>query len=103
MSKGCDMSNESNESNEGTGAYMSASAVAEHIGVSPKAFRRFVREYVKGKGGRVGQDTPGRGGRYAFERDSIDAIAAAYEAWSGRAGAMLITFDAADDASEGDA
>lgn len=74
---------------------MSAKDVAGEIGVSPKAFRRFVREYVRSNG--AGDTLPGRGGRYAFEADNLDAIADAYHAWATRSHVSLITFGVPDD------
>lgn len=77
-------------------ANVSAKDVAEHIGVSPKAFRRFMRAYVTSKGGSVGQDTPGRGGRYSFDEGALDNIALAYRAWASRSGSMHFDASAFD-------
>lgn len=52
-----------------------ATELADEIGVSPKAFRSFVRSMVRSNGGKVGEQTPGSGGRYRFECDEADADA----------------------------
>jgi hypothetical protein len=52
-----------------------ATEIADAIGVNPKAFRSFVRSTVRSNGGKVGEQTPGSGGRYAFDDDGIDADA----------------------------
>lgn len=46
-----------------------ATELADEIGVAPKAFRSFVRSMVRANGGKVGEQTPGSGGRYRFECD----------------------------------
>lgn len=51
---------------------MSASEIADYIGVSAKAFRSFMRSHVKSQGGTVGVETPGSGARYRFECDDAD-------------------------------
>lgn len=78
-------------------AMLSAKDVAAQIGTDPKTFRRFVRAHVKNIGGAVGVDTPGRGGRYAFDADEIGAIADAFNAWRTSANAMHISFAVSDD------
>lgn len=82
-------------------ATISAKEAAEAIGTDPKTLRRFVRSYVKAKGGEVGQDTPGRGGRYAFEEDELPRMQDAFHAWQAKGGRMLVTFsdESADDES----
>ena len=52
-----------------------ATELADAIGVNPKAFRSFVRSMVRNNGGKVGEQTPGSGGRYRFECDDDDADA----------------------------
>jgi hypothetical protein len=52
-----------------------ATELADAIGVQPKAFRSFVRSMVRTQGGKVGEQTPGSGGRYRFECDDDDESA----------------------------
>ena len=58
-----------------------ATEIADAIGVSPKAFRSFVRSSVRNLGGKVGVETTGSGGRYAFECDADASDDAAIDAF----------------------
>jgi hypothetical protein len=57
-----------------------ATELADEIGVAPKAFRSFVRSMVRANGGKIGEATPGSGGRYRFEcdDDGVDAFIASW-------------------------
>jgi hypothetical protein len=57
-----------------------ATELADAMGVAPKAFRSFVRSMVRANGGKVGEATPGSGGRYRFEcdDDDVDAFVASW-------------------------
>lgn len=81
-------------------ANLSAKDVALVLDVDAKTFRRFVRSYVKSNGGSVGTDTPGRGGRYAFDEDEIDAIRDAFGAWRTQRNGMTISFVTQDEGAE---
>lgn len=61
---------------------LSAKEVAEALGTTPKRFRRFLRSEVKEAGGTIGEDTPGKGGRYSFEAKEVRSIQKRYEKWS---------------------
>jgi hypothetical protein len=91
-----------------------ATEIADAIGVNPKAFRSFVRSTVRSNGGKVGEQTPGSGGRYAFDDDGIDADAfiaswsAAYRAHARTNNTRTVTLASlgvpmVDDAPEDDA
>ena len=90
-----------------------ATEIADAIGVNPKAFRSFVRSMVRANGGKVGENTPGSGGRYRFEcnDDDVEAFvarwAAAYRSHARTNNTRAITLESligADDAiDEGDA
>lgn len=80
---------------------LSAKDVAMLLDVDAKTFRRFVRSYVKRVGGVIGEDTPGRGGRYAFDESEMDAIRDAFNAWRTTRSGMLISFVSDDE--DGDA
>ena len=49
-----------------------ATEIADELGVNPKAVRSFVRSIVRSNGGKVGEQTPGSGGRYAFDDEGSD-------------------------------
>lgn len=68
------------------------------IGTDPKTFRRFVREYVRGIG--AGESLPGRGGRYVFDADEAEHIAAQYAAWRTSRGTSRITFGTGEDVTD---
>jgi hypothetical protein len=61
---------------------VTASDVAALIGVHPKTFRRFMRARVTAKGGQVGVDTPGSGGRYAIPAAEVDDLVEAFAEWA---------------------
>ena len=82
---------------------LSAKEVASVLDTDPKTFRRFVRSHVRGIGGTVGQDTPGRGGRYSFDADDMPAIADAFKAWRTGGGSMLVRFGTDTNADETEA
>jgi hypothetical protein len=77
--------------------FLSAKDVASALDVDAKTFRRFVRSYVKKNGGTVGQDTPGRGGRYAFDEGEMDAIRDAFIAWRSTRSGLHVSFLAIDE------
>lgn len=78
----------------GTIVAMSATELADAIGVDPKAFRSFYRKYAKAHG----LSTPGSGGRYKFNvrrtnDDTPDDVTAWGEAYADHArthGAVVI-------------
>jgi len=53
-------------------AVWTATEIADELGVNAKAFRSFVRSIVRANGGKVGENTPGSGGRYAFDDDGME-------------------------------
>lgn len=54
--------------------------VALEIGTTGRLLRRFIRSEVVDAGGTVGEETPGKGGRYSFTRDEADELIERYEA-----------------------
>ena len=56
--------------------------LAEDFGVSTKTLRRFLRSQVVASGGTVGEDTPGKGKRYSFEKTEVPKIRKDFKAWS---------------------
>jgi hypothetical protein len=61
---------------------VTASAVAKLLDVDPKVFRRFMRARITAKGGQVGVDTPGSGGRYAIPADEVNDLMEAFADWA---------------------
>jgi len=80
--------------------FLSAKDVAIQLDVDAKTFRRFVRAYVKRLGGTIGADTPGRGGRYAFDESEMDAIRDAFIAWRTTRSGMHVSFVSADESGD---
>ena len=56
--------------------------VCEKIGCEPRQFRKFLRKEVTEAGGTVGEDTPGKGGRYSFEAREVNKLQRRFEAWN---------------------
>jgi predicted transcriptional regulator len=54
--------------------------VAEEIGTTGRLLRRFLRAEVVEAGGKVGEDTPGKGKRYSFTREEANDLIERYEA-----------------------
>lgn len=65
------------EAPEAPGAY-SVEALAERVGASQKDVRRWLRARVRDAG--RGDILPGKGGRYAFDGATLEALARAYGA-----------------------
>lgn len=61
---------------------LSAKEVAEELGTTAKRFRSFLRSEVKAAGGIVGEDTPGKGGRYSFEQKEVRSLKKRFDAWA---------------------
>lgn len=61
---------------------MDTKEMAELVGTSPKNLRKFLRSQVKEAGGTIGEDTPGKGKRYTFEKKEVKTIKSQFAAWS---------------------
>jgi len=59
---------------------LSVKDVAEEIGTTPRLLRKFIRAEAVEAGGKVGEDTPGKGGRYSFTPEEAEALRERYEA-----------------------
>jgi predicted transcriptional regulator len=55
--------------------------VAEEIGTTARLLRKFLRAETVEAGGKVGEDTPGKGGRYSFTREEADELQERFEAY----------------------
>jgi len=76
---------------------MTATEMADAIGVSPKAFRSFWRSFIRSNGGTVGADTPGSGKRYNFtnvDDAMIESVRAAYASHRRTNGAVTVDLSA---------
>lgn len=65
---------------EETEETLTVKEVAEEIGTTGRLLRRFIRSLVVEAGGKVGEDTPGKGKRYAFSREEADELIQLWEA-----------------------
>lgn len=71
-------------STESPVTYLGITALVEATGANGKDIRRWLRSATKAVG--AGDTLPGKGGRYAFTPDQVDALAAAYRAGKARQG-----------------
>lgn len=56
--------------------------ICEKIGCEPRQFRKFLRKEATEAGGTVGEDTPGKGGRYSFESKEVAKLQRRFAAWN---------------------
>lgn len=63
-------------------ATLTVKEVAEQLGTDPRTLRKFLRSEVKEAGGQIGEDTPGKGGRYSIESRSVKGLAKRFGAWT---------------------
>ena len=56
--------------------------VAEMIGTDGRTLRKFLRHEVTEAGGKVGEDTPGKGGRYSLESTKVKQLQKRFDAWN---------------------
>ena len=56
--------------------------VAEQFGTDGRTLRKFLRHQVKESGGTVGEDTPGKGGRYALDARKVAKLQRDFNAWN---------------------
>jgi hypothetical protein len=56
--------------------------VAEKIGTDPRTLRKFLRFEVKEAGGTIGEDSPGKGGRYSLEANKVNALSKRFASWN---------------------
>lgn len=54
---------------------------AQQIGTDARTLRKFLRHEVTEAGGKVGEDTPGKGGRYSLEAKQMRGLQSRFEAW----------------------
>jgi predicted transcriptional regulator len=63
-------------------ATLTTKEIAEKIGTEPRTLRKFLRSEAVESGGKVGEDTPGKGGRYSIEAKEFRGLQKRFEAWS---------------------
>ena len=74
--------------------------VAEKMGTDGRTLRKFLRHQVKESGGTVGEDTPGKGGRYAIEAKKVAKLQRDFAAWNEARRAPVATDDEDPEAEE---
>lgn len=63
-------------------ATLTTKEAAEKLGTEPRTLRKFLRSDTVENGGKVGEDTPGKGGRYSLEAKEFRSLQKRFEAWS---------------------
>ena len=63
-------------------ATMTTKEAAEKLGTEPRTLRKFLRSETVEAGGTVGEDTPGKGGRYSLEAKEFRSLQKRFTAWS---------------------
>ena len=62
-------------------ATLSTKEVAEQLGTDARTLRKFLRHETTEAGGTIGEDTPGKGGRYSLEARSVKGLQKRFDAW----------------------
>lgn len=60
---------------------LTAKEVASKLETTPKRLRKFLRSEVKSKGGTIGVDSPGKGGRWEIPAASVKGLQKRFNAW----------------------
>ena len=60
---------------------MTTKEAAELLGTDPRTLRKFLRAQVVEAGGKVGEDTPGKGKRYSLEADELPLLQERFDLW----------------------
>ena len=63
-------------------ATMTTKEAAEKLGTEPRTLRKFLRSETVENGGTVGEDTPGKGGRYSLEAKEFRSLKKRFDAWT---------------------
>jgi hypothetical protein len=63
-------------------ASLTTKEISEKLGTEPRTLRKFLRAEAVEKGGKIGEDTPGKGGRYSLEQREFKALQKRFEKWS---------------------
>lgn len=61
---------------------MTTKEVSEQLGTEPRTLRKFLRAEAIEAGGKIGENTPGKGGRYSLEKREFRALQKRFEKWS---------------------
>ena len=62
-------------------ATLTVKEIAEKIGTTPRTLRKFLRSEIVENGGTIGEDSPGKGGRYSFEAKEYRGLEKRFKAW----------------------
>ena len=63
-------------------ATLTVKEVAEQLGTDGRTLRKFLRHEATEAGGTIGEDTPGKGGRYSLEARSVKGLQKRFDLWS---------------------
>lgn len=81
-------------------AQLTTKEVAEKLETTPRELRKFLRAEVKADGGKVGEDTPGKGKRYVFEAKEVSKLKKRFEAFNAAKAEKAAEKEAADSEEE---
>lgn len=60
---------------------LSAKEVASKLETTPKTLRKFLRSEVRGNGGTIGVDSPGKGGRWEIPSGTVTSLKKRFKVW----------------------
>lgn len=60
---------------------LTAKELAQELNTDPRTVRKFLRHRTKAAGGVIGEDTPGKGGRYGIEKRQVKTLRKEFTAW----------------------
>jgi hypothetical protein len=63
-------------------ASLTTKEISEKLGTEPRTLRKFLRAEVLEQGGKIGENTPGKGGRYSIEAKEFRSLQKRFEKWS---------------------
>jgi hypothetical protein len=63
------------------GEMLTTKEVAELLETTPKTLRVFLRGEIRASGGVIGEDSPGRGGRYGIQSTEIAGLRVKFGEW----------------------
>jgi len=62
-------------------ATMTTKEAAEKLGTNPRTLRKFLRAATVEAGGTIGEDTPGKGGRWSLEVKDFRSLQKRFDGW----------------------
>lgn len=61
---------------------LSVKEVADMLDTDGRTLRKFLRKEIRDNGGTIGEDSPGKGGRYAIEAKAVAGIRKRFATWT---------------------